>query len=71
MGANRLRRTRPLTAEEMRVPLLRTAPLSPAELRAMFAEGDSVAQIYGCAYRLDRSVTKDHVRAILFEGVDA
>lgn len=56
MGANRLRRTWPLTAEEM---------------RAMLAGGDSVAQIHGRAYRLDASVTKERVRAILFHGADA
>lgn len=45
----------------------RTLPYSADELRQMFREGDSVAQIYARAYRLDRTVTKDKVRAILFQ----
>ena len=45
----------------------RAAPFSPAELRAMFSAGDSVAQIHARAYRLDKSMTKDRVRTILFE----
>ena len=45
----------------------RTAPFTPAELRAMFADGDSIAQVHARAYRLDRTMTKDHVRTILFE----
>lgn len=45
----------------------RTQPYSADELRAMFAEGDSVASIHSRAYRVDRSVTKDQVRAILFQ----
>ncbi|MBG6116756.1 hypothetical protein IWY39_000560 [Sphingobium sp. JAI105] len=53
----------------MRPP--RTTPLSPAELRTMFADGDSVTQIYNRTYRLDRSVTKDKIRAILFERTAA
>lgn len=46
--------------------ICRTEPFTPAELRAMFAEGDSVAQIAARAYRLDRTMTRDQVRAILF-----
>lgn len=53
----------------MRPP--RTTPLSPDELRVMFADGDSIAKIYNRAYRLDRSVTKDKIRAILFERTTA
>lgn len=49
----------------------RTTPISPAELRSMFADGDSLATIYNRAYRLDRSVTKDKIRAILFERTAA
>ena len=45
----------------------RTVPFTTEELRRMFAEGDSVAQIYARAYRIDRSMTKDRVRAILFD----
>ena len=45
----------------------RTQPYSAEELRAMRRDGDSVAQIHGRAYRLDRSMTKDRLRAILFE----
>lgn len=44
----------------------RTQPYSADELRQMFAQGDSVASIHGRAYRRDRSMTKDRVRAILF-----
>ncbi|BBF70223.1 hypothetical protein [Sphingomonas bisphenolicum] len=49
----------------------RLTPYSPAELRAMRAEGDSVAQIHARAYRLDRSMSKDRIRAILFEQAAA
>lgn len=45
----------------------RTLPSSADELRAMRCEGDTVAQIHARAYRVDRSMTKDRVRAILFE----
>ncbi|CAD7336114.1 MULTISPECIES: hypothetical protein [unclassified Sphingobium] len=44
-----------------------TAPYTADELRAMFAQGDSVASIHARAYRIDRSVTKAQVRAILFQ----
>ncbi|MEO7467385.1 MAG: hypothetical protein ABIV36_10250 [Sphingobium limneticum] len=53
----------------MRAP--RTEPYAPADLRTMFARGDSVAQIHARAYRIDRAMTKDRVRAILFERADA
>lgn len=49
----------------------RTEAYSPDEMRSAFAAGDSVQQIYARAYRLDRSVTKNAVRAILFEEVPA
>jgi hypothetical protein len=49
----------------------RAAPYTPDELRAMFAAGDSVSQIHGRAYRLDRTMTKDRLRAILFAPVTA
>ncbi|MAM40685.1 MAG: hypothetical protein CL949_19770 [Erythrobacter sp.] len=49
----------------------RAAPYTPDELRAMFAAGDSVAQVHSRAYRLDRTMTKDRVRAILFAPVTA
>lgn len=52
-------------------PERRTAPFSPAELRAMFAQGDSVAQIHARAYRIDRAMTKARVRAILFDQAPA
>lgn len=48
----------------------RTAPFTPAELRTMFADGDSIAQVHARAYRLDRSMSKDRVRAILFQHTD-
>ncbi|MFD1103686.1 hypothetical protein [Sphingobium olei] len=50
---------------------IRRRPYSADELRAMFAEGDSVSQVANRAYRLDRSMTKDRVRAILFDGAPA
>lgn len=49
----------------------RAAPYTPDELRAMFAAGDSVSQIHGRAYRLDRTMTKDRLRAILYAPVTA
>ncbi|WP_370171827.1 hypothetical protein [Sphingobium abikonense] len=49
----------------------RFAPYTPDELRAMFAAGDSVSQIHGRAYRLDRTMTKDRLRAILYAPVTA
>lgn len=49
----------------------RTTPFTPAELRAMRDDGDSVSEIYARAYRLDRTLTKDRLRAILFERADA
>jgi hypothetical protein len=49
----------------------RTRPYSADELRAMFAQGDSVAQVAARAYRLDRAMTRDRVRAILFAPVPA
>ncbi|MEA3543205.1 MAG: hypothetical protein U9R77_13955 [Pseudomonadota bacterium] len=52
-------------------PARRAAPFTPDELRAMFAAGDSVAQVYSRAYRLDRTMTKDRVRTILFAPVTA
>lgn len=54
-----------------RHPARRAAPYTPEELRAMFAAGDSVAQVHSRAYRLDRTMTKDRVRAILFAPVTA
>lgn len=54
----------------MRAPA-RTQPYSAAELRAMFAYGDTVAQITSRAYRLDRAMTKARVRVILFESAPA
>lgn len=54
----------------MRAPP-RTTPYTPAEMRALFATGDTVAQIYMKAWRIDRAVTKDQVRAILFDRADA
>ncbi|MEA3390142.1 MAG: hypothetical protein U9R64_12835 [Pseudomonadota bacterium] len=52
-------------------PPARTQPFSDAELRAMWANGDTVTSIWNRAYRLDRSVTRARVRAILFGGVPA
>lgn len=49
----------------------RTAPFSPDELRAMRARGDSVAQIAARAWYVDRSMTKERVREILFAQVVA
>lgn len=49
----------------------RTRPYAAEELRAMFAGGDTVAQIAARARRLDRAMTRDRVRAILFEGATA
>lgn len=54
----------------MRAPA-RTQPFSDAELRAMLADGDTVISIWSRAYRLDRSMTRARVRAILFGGVPA
>jgi hypothetical protein len=53
----------------MRKP--RTEPYTASELRSMFSDGDSVATICARAYRLDRAMTKDRVRAILFDQVPA
>lgn len=50
---------------------LRTQPLTAEEMRSMYAAGDTVTKIHGRAYRLDRSITKDRVRAILFQDMDA
>lgn len=47
-------------------PKPRLEAYSPDEMRAAFAKGDTVQQIYARARRIDRAVTKDVVRAILF-----
>lgn len=52
-----------------RAPTTRRAPYTAAELRDMFAQGESVAQVHSRAYRADRTMSKDRVRAILFDGV--
>ncbi|HKY80848.1 MAG TPA: hypothetical protein VJM09_05180 [Sphingobium sp.] len=49
----------------------RTQPYSAEELREMRRDGDSIAQICARAYSLDRSMTRDRVRAILFEKAEA
>ena len=53
----------------MRKP--RTEPYTAPELRGMRDNGDSIAEICSRAYRLDRTMTKDRVRAILFEQAPA
>lgn len=51
----------------MRAPA-RTHPFTDAELREMRENGDSVISIASKAYRLDRTMTRARVRAILFGG---
>lgn len=67
-GCYALDRVTPLPMAEP-APRPRTETYSPDEMRAAFAAGDTVQQIYGRAYRLDRSVTKAKIRAVLFDRV--
>ena len=52
-------------------PARRIEPYSPAELRKMMRDGDAVSLIITRARRLDPALSRDQVRAILFEGVTA
>ena len=49
----------------------RTQPYSADELRQMLRDGDTVALIITRARRLDPSLSRDQVRAFLFDEVPA